>query len=128
MATTLPEASDAFYAAANRMLAGDATAFEPIWSKADDVSHLGPTGERRTGRQAVMEGFARESRMGFQGTLTVEERQFVETPEMGFVVCSERTSGMTRDGQPIATDIRATTILRREDGHWRVVHHHTDRF
>lgn len=128
MSTTLLEASEAFYEAANRLLAGEASAFDPIWSEADDISHLGPTGERRTGRQAVIEGFARESRMGFQGTLAVAERQLVETPEMGFVVCIERTSSMTEAGEPIATDIRATTIFRKEAGQWRVVHHHTDRF
>ena len=32
---------------------------------------------------------------------------------------------MTVAGQPIQTDIRATMILRLEDGRWRVVHHHT---
>jgi ketosteroid isomerase-like protein len=128
MATTLSDAADAFFEAANRLLAGDATAFDPIWSKADDISHLSPTGESRTGRQAVIDGFARESQMGFQGTLVGDERRFVETPDMGFLVCTQRTSGMTRDGQAIASDIRATTIFRKEDGHWRVVHHHADRF
>lgn len=128
MPTTLEEAADAFYEAANRLLAGEASAFEAIWSEADDISHLGPTGERRSGRQAVMEGFARESRMGFQGALVGDERQFVETPAMGFLTCIQRTSGMTQAGEAIATDIRTTTIFRKEAGHWRVVHHHTDRF
>ncbi|MCS5693312.1 nuclear transport factor 2 family protein [Cyanobium sp. FGCU-6] len=57
MATSLADAADAFYAAGNRMLAGDPSGFEAI-----------------------------------------------------------------------TTDIRATTIFRREAGQWRVVHHHTDRF
>ncbi|MEB3165651.1 MAG: nuclear transport factor 2 family protein [Cyanobacteriota bacterium] len=128
MARTLSEAADAFYAAGNRMLAGDLSGFEAIWSEADDISQLGPMGSTVTGRAAVMEEFVREAAMGFQGTLRADERQFVETPEMGFLVCTERTSGMTRAGEPISTDIRATTIFRREDGHWRVIHHHTDRF
>lgn len=72
MSASLGQAADAFHAAANRLLAGDAEAFSSIWSEADDISHLGPTGERRTGRKAVMEGFARESRMGFAGTLNGE--------------------------------------------------------
>jgi len=40
----------------------------------------------------------------------------------------ERTSGRTQAGEAIRSDIRATTILRKEIGHWRAVHHHTDRF
>ena len=128
MPATLPEAADAFYAAANQMLAGDLSGFEAIWSEADDISHLGPTGNLTTGRSAVMDEFAKEAAMGFEGTLRADDRRFVESPEMGLMVCVERTSGMTKAGGSINVDIRATTIFRKEAGHWRVLHHHTDRF
>ncbi len=128
MPTTLEEAADAFYAAGNRLLAGEASAFAAIWSDADDISHLGPMGAICTGRTAVMEEFSKETAMGFEGTLVADERRFVETPEMGYLVCVERTRGMTKAGEAITTDIRATTIFRKEAGHWRVVHHQTDRF
>mgnify|MGYP002654255968 CR=1 FL=1 len=128
MPTTLPDAADAFYAAANQLLAGDRSGFEAIWSEADDISHLGPTGALCTGRAAVMEEFAKEATMGFEGRLVADDRRFVESAEMGFMVCVERTSGMTKAGEAITVDIRATTIFRKEALHWRVVHHHTDRF
>lgn len=128
MPVTLREAAEAFYAAGNRLLAGDPSAFEAIWSEADDISHLGPTGVITIGREAVMEQFAREAAMGFEGTLRADDRHFVETPAMGLLICVERTSGMTQEGQKIAQDIRSTTVFRKENGHWRVVHHHTDRF
>jgi len=127
MAMTLPEAADAFYAAGNQLLAGDGSAFEAIWSEADDISHLGPTGAICIGRAAVMEQFRKEAAMGFEGTLVADDRRFVETPEMGYMVCMERTSGMTQAGQSFQADIRATTIFRKEAGEWRVVHHQTDR-
>lgn len=47
---------------------------------------------------------------------------------MGCLVCVERTSGMTRAGEAIQSDIRATTVFRKEAGEWRAVLHHTDRF
>ena len=128
MAQSLQEAADAFYAAGNQLLAGDPHAFAAIWSEADDISHLGPTGGLCVGRQAVMNQFAKEAAMGFEGTLRAEDRQFVESPGMGYLICVERTNGMTKAGEPITVDIRATTIFRKEAGHWRVVHHHTDRF
>lgn len=128
MATSLKDAADAFYAAGNQMLAGDLTGFSVIWSETDDISHLGPMGEICTGRAAVMAEFVKESAMGFKGTLVADERRFVETPELGYMVCVERTRGMTKAGEAITADIRATTIFRKEAGHWRVVHHHTDRF
>ena len=128
MPATLTDAADAFYAAGNQMLAGALSGFEAIWSEADDISHLGPTGAICIGRSAVMEEFAKEAAMGFEGTLRAEDRQFVESPEMGYLICMERTNGMTKAGESITVDIRATTIFRKEAGHWRVVHHHTDRF
>ena len=128
MPTTLDQAADAFYAAGNRLLAGDPSAFSEIWSDADDISHWGPTGALCNGRQAVMEEFAKESAMGFAGTLVADDRRYVETAEMGLLVCIERTSGMTREGVALKLDIRSTTVFRKEMGHWRAVHHHTDRF
>ena len=128
MATTLSEAADLFYAAGNKMLAGDCAPYAEIWSEADDISHLGPTGNLCTGRKAVFEQFTRESGMGFDGTLVADDRRFVESSDMGYMVCMERTSGMTQAGEALRIDIRATTIFRKEYGHWRVVHHHTDRF
>jgi ketosteroid isomerase-like protein len=128
MTTSLAEAAEAFYAAGNRLLSGDATAFAAIWSEADDISHLGPTGVICRGRRAVMEEFARESTMGFTGTLVADDRHLVETAELGLLVCTERTSGMRRDGEPLRLDIRSTTVFRKEQGHWKAVHHHTDRF
>ena len=128
MPATLTDAADAFYAAGNQMLAGDLSGFEAIWSEADDISHLGPTGVICFGRSAVMDEFAKEAAMGFEGTLRADDRQFVESPDMGYLICVERTNGMTKAGESITVDIRATTIFRKEAGQWRVVHHHTDRF
>ena len=128
MPTTLEDAAEAFYAAGNRLLAGDPAAFSEIWSDADDISHWGPTGALCNGRQAVMEEFAKEAAMGFAGTLVADDRRYVESPEMGLLVCIERTSGMTREGVALKVDIRSTTVFRKEKGHWRAVHHHTDRF
>ena len=128
MPATLPEAADAFYTAANQMLAGDLSGFEAIWSEADDISQLGPTGAICIGRAAVMEQFAKEAAMGFEGTLIADDRRFVASPEMGLMDCVERISGMTKAGESIKVDIRSTTVFRKEAGHWRVLHHHTDRF
>ena len=51
MASTLPDAADAFYSAGNQMLAGDRSGFEAICSEADHISHLGPIGApARSGR------------------------------------------------------------------------------
>jgi ketosteroid isomerase-like protein len=128
MASSLQDAVDAFYRAANQNLSGDTAGLHSIWSDADDISDMGPTGAMRRGRKAVIEQFATESVMGFDGTVEMVDRTIVETADMGYVVCREQAPGATLNGQPIALDLRSTTIFRRENGHWRLVHHHTDRF
>ena len=126
MPPSLHDAADNFYAACNLLLSGDPAAMQEIWAKSDDISQLGPTGTICRGRQAVMEQMARESRE-FAGSFLAVDRQIVETPDMGYVVCSQRSDAMALDGRPIVVEILATTIFRRENGHWRVVHNHTDR-
>ena len=127
MTTSLKDAIDAFLAAGNQNLRGDPSAIKAIWSEADDITDMGPTGTFNRGRKAVMDQFITESVMGFDGTVVMVDRTIVETADMGFLVCREQAPGATLNGQPIALDMRSTTIFRRENGHWRVVHHHTDR-
>jgi ketosteroid isomerase-like protein len=33
---------------------------------------------------------------------------------------------MTADGKPVEVRFRATNIFRKEQGGWKMVHHHTD--
>jgi ketosteroid isomerase-like protein len=33
---------------------------------------------------------------------------------------------MTAAGKPVEVSHRATNIFRREEGQWRLIHHHTD--
>ena len=110
------------------MFKGDISGLESIWSAADDITDMGPTGAIHRGRLAVIEEFAKESAMGFGGSLVAVDRHIVETPEMGYVVCREQGATAPIKGEAIDVDIRSTTIFRREAGHWQVVHHHTDRF
>ena len=76
----------------------------------------------------MIEEFAKQSAMGFAVTLVADDRRFVEMAEMGLLVCVERTSVMTWEGVGLKLDSRSTTVFRNEKGHWRAVHHHTDRF
>ena len=126
--TTLADAIDAHYIAGNAMLRGDLSGFAALWSESDDITHMGPMGDIVKGREAVMKQFEKESGMGFKGTLTSDDHHIVQlTPDVGYVVCIERTRGITKDGEAITVDIRATTVFRKEQGFWRAILHSTDR-
>jgi hypothetical protein len=47
-------ASDAFYAALNRMFEGDLGRMAEVWSHAPDVTNMGPFGGRQVGWEAAL--------------------------------------------------------------------------
>jgi hypothetical protein len=46
--------------------------------------------------------------------------------DLGYVVAIEHSVAASYGGEPEKYELRVTTILRREDGRWRVVHRHGD--
>jgi ketosteroid isomerase-like protein len=48
--------------------------------------------------------------------------------DMGYVVAIERTTASVGGAAPTPYALRSTTILRREDGEWKVVHRHGDAY
>ncbi|MFN2594058.1 MAG: nuclear transport factor 2 family protein [Actinomycetota bacterium] len=46
--------------------------------------------------------------------------------DLGYIVGVEHTTASTGGAPPHAYSLRVTTIFRREDGEWKVVHRHAD--
>jgi len=46
--------------------------------------------------------------------------------DLGYVVAIEHSVAASYGGEPEEYKLRATTIFRREDGEWKVVHRHAD--
>jgi ketosteroid isomerase-like protein len=44
-----------------------------------------------------------------------------------YTVAVERYTASADGAAPVPTELRATHVYRREDGHWRAVHRHADR-
>lgn len=109
-AETLLFANDAFYLA---FAAGDMAAMAAIWAKTAPVTCIHPGGAPVLGRAAVLEGW----------------RQILRRPPRiecvaptahvgaggGHVLCYETVEGGW---------LLATNVFVREDGAWRMVHHH----
>jgi ketosteroid isomerase-like protein len=45
--------------------------------------------------------------------------------DLAYIVAIEHTSASI-DGTPRTYDLRATTVFRRENGQWKIVHRHAD--
>ena len=46
--------------------------------------------------------------------------------DLAYIVGFEHTTASVGGADPEASDLRVTTIFRREDGQWKIVHRHAD--
>jgi ketosteroid isomerase-like protein len=122
----LERAAREFYVALAAVLKGDAEPMLGIWSHADDVSYMGPFGELVVGWEPIRAAWVAQAAQKLRGSIEPEELHIYDSAALGVAVGFERGT-VEADGQPVAVDIRATSIYRREDGRWLMVGHHTDR-
>lgn len=125
-AADIRAASDGFYTALNTMFTGSVEPMNQVWSHADDVSQMGPFGERLVGWSAVGAEWKRTADLKLGGKVAAENVQVVAGTAMGFTVTEEVGQNMSADGKPVAVRFRATNVFRKEGGSWKMVHHHTD--
>jgi ketosteroid isomerase-like protein len=120
------DAANRFYEALNRMLgANDAGPMLALWSHGYDVTAMHPDGARDIGWSQVKllhENWARHV-SGGRVALVAPRVQLLG--EAAIVSGWERGAARIHDEQ-VLIDCRVTLIFRREDGTWKVVHHHVD--
>lgn len=122
----LRAAHDQFFTALNAMFANDVAPMNAVWSHQDDVTNLGPFGGRLTGWNAVWAQFQKEGAMKWGGRVVCEDLVVFAGTDVGYTICVERGENMSVDGRPVAVNHRATKVFRKEDGRWKLAHHHTD--
>ena len=121
-------ASNKFYAALNRMIAGDAGAFDDIWSHGATVTTMHPIGGREVGWDNVRKSFeqvAQIAKGGKGGQVKLSDQYIQVAGDVAYELGVERGQADLA-GQQVTFADRVTNIYRRESGAWKIVHHHTD--
>lgn len=119
------QASKQFYAALNRMANGDAGPMADIWSHGPTVTALHPIGGRNVGWDAVSASFAKVAQIASDGLIELKDQLFHVSGDVACEVGVERGQ-LKLAGKQVAIEHRVTNIYRREDGAWKMIHHHTD--
>ena len=119
-------ASDEFYAALNRMLAGDARSLGDIWSHSATVTALHPIGDWHVGWDEVKSSFDKVAKASTGGQVSISDQLIRVTGDMAYEVGMEHAQ-FAIAGQPLTVHSRVTNIYRREQGAWKIVHHHGDK-
>jgi ketosteroid isomerase-like protein len=115
-----------FYDAFNSALKGNLDPMSAVWSHRPDVTDLDADGARATGWNEVRADFQNMVRLYPSGRIAPQDMLIVADGDMGFSVVTETGQLRSADGPMVKFSQRATNIFRREDGQWKLIHHHAD--
>jgi ketosteroid isomerase-like protein len=124
----LDEVRERYRSSLESFIRGDPEPQKRLWSRRDDVTLANPLGPLAKGFDRVCETIdiaAAQVRDG-QG-LTLETIAQVETPDLAYEVDIQRGRmklGGNEQMTPVA--LRVTSVFRREDDGWKLVHRHAD--
>ncbi len=117
-----------YHRAAGEFVKGNPEPYKLVFSHREDVSLANPFGPVVRGWKQVAETMERAASLYRDDEVTGFENvaKYV-TPDLAYIVEVERIKaklGGREDVAPLA--LRTTSILRPEDGTWKVVHRHAD--
>jgi len=115
-----------FYTALNRMFTGDATPMKEVWSHADDVTYMGPTGGVEHGWSAVLKNWETQAAMKLGGKVEPADMHVIIGQDLAVLNNYEVGANTNADGKVAQVKLRATNIFRKEEGKWKMVLHQTD--
>jgi ketosteroid isomerase-like protein len=109
---------------------GDPQPFKDICSHADDVTIVGGMGGVEKGWARVEKRYEWASSKFSSDNNSEPQSEIVSlvaTPDMAYAVEIQRsTTRMAGSSEVQQLALRVTTVFRREDGQWKVVHRHAD--
>jgi len=110
------------------IVTGDPEPQKRLWSQRDDATLANPVGPLVVGWEQVKEHLDRSASTVRDGEpLKFESIAEYSSGNLGYNVQLERTRarfGGAEEMTPVS--LRVTTIFRREDGVWRILHRHAD--
>jgi ketosteroid isomerase-like protein len=116
-----------FYAALNQMFTGDLTPMKDVWSHANDVTYMGPTGNYERGWATVLKDWEGQAALKLGGKVMPSEINAVVEPTLAVITNYEVGENTNAQGKVERVQLRATNTFRKESGLWKMVGHQTDK-
>ena len=127
-ADDLDEVVKQYHQAAREFVNGNPEPYKMLFSHRDDVSVANPFGPVTCGWKQVAATMERAASLYRDGEFTGFENvaKYV-TPDLAYIVEVERFRVKIAGREEVApVALRTTSILRPEDGIWKVIHRHAD--
>jgi ketosteroid isomerase-like protein len=124
----LTEFRDRYHRSVVAFIQGHPDVQKPLWSTQDDVTLANPLGPPVKGFDAVCRHMDRAASLVSAGEdYTFAAIAVVETADLAYEVGIERNIVKFGDAtEKVPVGLRVTTVFRREDGNWKIVHRHAD--
>lgn len=121
-------AVERYHLALGEFVKGDPDPLKATFSRREDVSLANPFGPAVRGWAQAAETMERAASLYRDGEVVgFETVARCVTPDLAYIVEVERfTAKVAGRDEVAAVTLRVTSILRPEDGAWRVVHRHAD--
>jgi ketosteroid isomerase-like protein len=121
-------AIERYHLAAADFIKGNPEPYKALFSHGDDVTVANPFFPVARGWENVADRMERASSRWSQGEIVgFENVAKYATGDLGYVVEIERFTAKlagSQEAAPVA--LRTTSILRRENGDWKILHRHAD--
>lgn len=131
--TGTPAVPDDLQAALDRLAdalaaigAGDPGPYAALWAPGPDVTLFGAWGPIERGHADVTRTFEWVGSRFSGGALVPSYELVYVSGDLACTVGFEEGTVRVDGGEPFVMRIRATHVLRRIDGEWRLVHRHAD--
>lgn len=117
-----------YHEAAATFIQGDPEPYKALWSQRDDVSVANPFHPVATGWDEAAATMDRAASNWREGEIVgFESKAQVVEADLAFILEIERFRAKIGGSSSMsAVELRTTTVFRREDGEWKVVHRHAD--
>jgi ketosteroid isomerase-like protein len=121
-------AVEQYHLAAAEFVRGNPEPYKSRFSQGEDVTVANPFGPPARGWRHVAATMDRASSLWSEGVvISFENVAKYASGDLGYIVEVERFEakiGGSTEAAPVV--LRTTSILRREDGAWRILHRHAD--
>lgn len=128
MTSDLNELRDKYHQSVAAFIQGNPDVQKPLWSRRDDVTLANPLGPPAKGFDGVCGVMDRAAEQISEGEgYTFDTITWVETADLAYEVGIERNrSKLAGAAEKVPISLRVTTVFRREDDGWKIVHRHAD--
>lgn len=128
MTSDLMEFRNQYHQAVAAFIRGDPEVQRALWSRRDDVTLANPLGPPAKGFDAVCRVMDTAGSLIREGEgYTFDTITWVETADLAYEVGIERNRAkLAGSEEKVPISLRVTTVFRREDDGWKLVHRHAD--